>query len=171
MTSRTFARTALAVVVAAVLMPACSDYSVTAPDGPDFGKGKPPTKSSKVILANLVLESTTLPLEGAAVNYTVDIVNDGGKRTVVTLQGVLYSLGSDGVVDAYRAAGGTEVLCGAEGGTLPHGTCTMSFTAQASNLTGGGGGALAAGPGALSLSVLDSEGALLAYMERPVTIQ
>ena len=170
MTSRTFIRAATAVAATAMVMSACIGDPVTAPGAPDLGKGKPPTQSSNVSLANLVLESTTLPIDGSAVYYTVDIVNDGRKRTVVTLQGSLYTLGTDGVVNAVRAAGGTEVSCGLAGGTLPHGTGSMRFTAQASNSTGGQG-TLVAGPATLTLLVLDAEGGQLAYMTAPVTLQ
>jgi len=170
MTSRTLIRAATAVAAIAMVMSACIGDPVTAPGAPDLGKGKPPTQASNVSLANLVLESTTLPIGGTAVNYTVDIVNDGRRRTVVTLQGSIYTLGTDGVVNASRAAGGTEVTCGLAGGTLPHGTCTMGFTAQASNTTGGDG-TLVAGPATFTLAVLDADGSQLAYMVAPVTLQ
>ena len=168
MTSRTLTRAASVVAATALLLSACAGDPGTAPDGPDFaGKGKPPTQATNVALANLVLESTTLTIDGPSVNYTVDIINTARKRTGVILQGTLVVLATGNDI---RAAGGTHVLCGSAGGTLPHGTCSTGFTVQASNSTGGQG-TLVAGPALFTLAVLDSQGATLALAQVPVTLQ
>jgi hypothetical protein len=167
MTSRAFPLAASVVAATVVLASACTGDLATAPGAPDLGRGKPPTQDTHVSLANLVLESTTLTIDGPAVNYTVDIVNTGGKRPLVTLQGTLVMADNGNIV---RAAGGTHVFCGGPQGTLPHGTCTMQFTAQASNSTGGQG-TLVPGAAGFTLTVLDSEGGRLAIMQVPVTLQ
>jgi hypothetical protein len=167
MTSRAFPLAASVVAATVVLASACVGDPATAPGAPELGRGKPPTQDTHVSLANLVLESTTLTIDGPAVNYTVDIVNTGGKRPLVTLQGTLVMADNGNIV---RAAGGTHVFCGGPQGTLPHGTCTMQFTAQASNSTGGQG-TLTPGAAGFTLTVLDAEGGRLAIMQVPVTLQ
>lgn len=167
MTSRAFPLAASVVAATVVVLAsACIGDPATAPGAPDLGKGKPPTQETHVSLANLVMESTTLTIDGPSVNYTVDIVNTAGKRSLVVLQGTLVL--PDG--NTIRAAGGTSVLCDRVQGTLPHGTCTMQFTAQASNSTGGGG-TLVPGPAGFTLALQDGDGTRLALVQVPVTLQ
>jgi hypothetical protein len=170
MSVRQYAVPSMVVMAVTVWALGCGETTPTDPGGAILGKGKPPTQSTKVTLTNLVLESSTLSIGGDAVNYTVDITNSGKKREGIILQGEIGQLGSNGVTSAVRAAGGVTVDCGAGAGTLPHGTCAVSFTAQASNETGGVG-TLVAGPATLGLKVLNPDGSVLAAASVPITLQ
>ena len=165
-----YAGPSLVVVAVAVWALGCGDPMPTDPGGAVLGKGKPPTQSTKVALANLSLQSSTLAIEGLAVNYTVDVVNSGKKREGLILQGLITQLGSNGVTSAVRAAGGVTLDCGGGAGVLPHGTCTVAFTAQASNQTGGSG-SLIAGPANLALRIEAPDGSVLASTITSVTLQ
>lgn len=169
MSLRQYTVPSLALAAVTLWVLGCGETVPTDPGGAVLGKGKPPTQSTKVALANLVLESSTLAIDGLAVNYTVDIVNSGKKREGVGLQGTIGQLGSDGVTSAVRAAGGITVDCEKGAGLLPNGTCTISFTAQASNLTGGFG-TLVPGPAQLNLRVEATDGTLLAGTSVPITL-
>ena len=54
--------------------------SVTAPDAPDFGKGKQPTQSSRVVLANLVLVHAWRDTYGTVID---DDMGDEVRVTVI----------------------------------------------------------------------------------------
>lgn len=170
MSVRQYAVPSIVMMAVTVWALGCGETMPTDPGGAILGKGKPPTQSTKVTLTNLALESSTLSIGGLAVNYTVDITNSGKKREGVILQGDIGQLGSNGVTSAVRAAGGTTIDCGAGAGLLPHGTCAVSFTAQASNATGGFG-TLVAGPATLGLRVVSPDGSVLALASVPITLQ
>ena len=152
------------VVMAVTLWMLGCGETPTSPGSPVFKKGKPPTQEPKVTLANLSLASTTLTIGGLAVDYTVDVVNSGGKQTSVVLQGEIFQ------GNTVRAAGGLHVVCGGELGVLPHGTCPTSFTAQASNSTGGSG-TLVPGAATLRLTVVAADGSTLALTSAAITLQ
>jgi hypothetical protein len=165
MLARILTRAALVIAVPAMLLAGCAGESPTGLDEASFAKGAKPVKVS---LANLALETTTLIIDGVSINYTVDIVNGGGKLSGDhTLQAVLTQAGTP---TAIRGAGGTQLLCGVAGGGLPHGTCTMRFTTLASNTTGGPG-TLVPGPALWTLSVLDPQGLEMTSMQVQLTLQ
>jgi hypothetical protein len=96
-------------------------------------------------IVSVALQSTTLVIGGASVNYTAQLQNEGPPVTDVLLQGELHQDQSGGTV--IKGAGGAFVACGAGLGVLPTtgtGTCAMQFTVTASSSTSGG--TLAAGP-------------------------
>jgi hypothetical protein len=102
-----------------------------------------------VAITSLTLESTTLTIEGAGVNYTATISNPASTLNNVVMQGEILQ---SGVV---RAAGGAVVSCGSALGVLPPGTCTFAFTAAASN-SNSGNGTLVPGPATFQLQLLES---------------
>jgi hypothetical protein len=170
MSLKQYAAPSLAVLAVTLWSLGCGQTMPTDPGGAVLGKGKPPTQSTKVALQNLVLESSTLTIDGLAVNYTIEIVNSGKKREGVILQGEISQLGSNGVTSAVKGAGGVTVDCGGDLGFLPNGTCTVAFTAQASNSTGGFG-TLVPGPATLSLAVLLGDGTRLASTSISINLQ
>jgi len=114
--------------------------------------------ASKTVDVNLVatptittlnLASTTLPIDGPSVNYTATLQNPANSLQGVLLQGVLVQ----GAVS--KGAGGLSVSCGAAIGVLPPGTCTINFTATASNSVGG---TLVPGPAQFQLNLIQSNG-------------
>ncbi len=94
--------------------------------------------SSAPKIADLQLASNQLPIGGAGVDYTATLQNYGFPVSDVILQGEIVQDTEDGT--ATHGAGGTLIDCGSGLGTLPTtATCTVSFTAVASNATGGSG--------------------------------
>jgi len=84
-------------------------------------------------ITSLQLESTTITI-GSYVNYTVTVYNPtNANLSTVLVQGEMIQ----GTTD--RAAGGTNVVCGAGSGVLPPGFCTFQFIAVASNSNAGTG--------------------------------
>ena len=116
-----------------------------------------------VSLVNVILNSTTLVLDGSLVGYTATYSNGTGG----TLSGVFIQAN---VVqgDASRGAGGVISVCGGNGGDRPPGTCVQAFDAFASNAAGGTGTLV---PGAATLQFLLMQGdAILATFTVPVTL-
>jgi hypothetical protein len=92
------------------------------------------TATGGVDLVTVNLSSTTLIIDGPNVAYTATAVNGTGEPlSIVVLQGWIDQ------GDASRAAGGLQVVCGDDIGTLPPGTCNFSFSVVASNATTGSG--------------------------------
>ena len=80
-------------------------------------------------ITNLALSSTTLAIGGAGVPYDVTIYNPGSQLSNVFIQGEILQNGN------VAGAAGSNVRCpptSAEA-ALPPGTCTMAWTAVASN--------------------------------------
>ena len=164
MRGRQYAFPSLVVMAVTLWTLGCGETVPTEPGGAVLGKGKPPTQSTKVTLEGLTLASPTLVIDGLAVDYTVTIVNSGKKRESATLQGEIAQ------GNTLHGAGGILVDCGAGPGVLSHGTCAMSFTAQASNSTGGPG-TLVPGAATFVLKVLAADGSSLALAAVAVTLQ
>lgn len=148
------ARPLLLVFGAAATVLACSDSvapldpsarAAVAAAQPNKPKGPTPK------LRMLDLSSTTLTIGGASVPYTVTIQNSGPPRTSIILQGEIVQ-GA-----ASRGAGSTNASCPIADGTLPNGSCTMGFTATASNAAGGTG-TLVAGPATFVLKLVQADG-------------
>jgi hypothetical protein len=96
--------------------------------------------SSVPRITSLLLSTTTLTIDGASADYTVEVQNPGFPKSNVILQGEIVENTTAGTVT--RGAGGFSVDCGAGLGVLPTtgtGTCTMHLTVTASNSTGGTG--------------------------------
>jgi hypothetical protein len=95
--------------------------------------------SSTPTITSLVLQSTSLVIGGASVNYTVQIQNPGFPLTDIILQGEIDQTTTSGTVA--KGAGGTYINCGGALGALPTtgtGVCTIQFTVTAlGNSTGG----------------------------------
>ncbi len=104
-----------------------------------------------VTISSLTLQSTTLTIDGPSVEWTAILNNPGGTRNDVTLQGEIFQ------GTAEKGAGGTSVTCGAAIGVLPPGACTVSFTAVASNSTGGIG-TLVPGAATFRLQLIETSG-------------
>jgi hypothetical protein len=79
-------------------------------------------------ITTLELSSTTLAIGGAGVPYDVTISNPGSQLSNVFIQGEILQNGNS------AGAGGSNVLCPpSANGVLPVGTCTMAWSAGASN--------------------------------------
>ena len=100
-------------------------------------------------ISSLTLTSSTLVIDGAGVGWTATITNPGSAIHGVVLQGTVIQ-GS-----TQRAAGGTQINCGGGLGVLPSGTCTISFTAAASN-SGSGNGTFVPGAATFQLQLIQS---------------
>jgi hypothetical protein len=101
--------------------------------GSGGGGGSPPPPPPPPTITSLSLPNSTLSIEGASMSYTATLSNSGPTRSGVVAQGYIVQ-GS-----ARRAAGGTQVNCGAGTGVLPTGTCQISFTVVAGNSLQGSG--------------------------------
>jgi hypothetical protein len=102
-------------------------------------------------ITTLTLTPTTLVIGGAPANYTATLNNPGPALSGVLLQGIMVQ------GTTRRAAGGLSVTCGGGIGVLPTGSCTINFSAVASNTTGGSG-TLVPGAGVFELSLIQSTG-------------
>jgi hypothetical protein len=93
----------------------------------------------------VTLQSTSLSIGGAGVDYTAQLQNPGIQVTDVFLQGEMEQDQADGTV--IKGAGGTYVDCGAGFGILPNtgaGTCAIPWTVTA--LGDAFGGSFVSGP-------------------------
>ena len=91
-------------------------------------------------IVSIVLESTSIQLEGAGPSYTATLQNGGAPLAATILQGQVFQDGSD------RAAGGIAF-------TLETGTTTVDFAVSVSNTTPGLG-TLVAGPAILVMDLI-----------------
>jgi hypothetical protein len=101
-------------------------------------------------IASLTLSPTTLAIGGPRASWTATLQNPANSLQNVSLQGYVVQ------GTARQAAGGVSVSCGSAIGVLAPGTCTVSFTAGASN--GGGGGTLVPGPATFELNLIQNNG-------------
>jgi hypothetical protein len=111
--------------------------------------------SSSPKIVSVALQSTTLVIGGASVDYTARLQNPGFPVTDVLLQGELDQDQTGGTVS--KGAGGTFINCGNGLGVLPTtgtGTCSIPFTVTASSSTSGG--AFEAGPARFVLHLYKS---------------
>jgi hypothetical protein len=121
---------ALAALAAAA---ACSDRThVTNPLVPGAASrtGAAPPNGGKIRVKQFQLSSNTLNIDGPAVSGNVSIGNSGAPIDNVALRGEIVQ----GTVS--HAALTVQLTCAGNPGTLPNGTCTMTFTAAASNSPG-----------------------------------
>jgi hypothetical protein len=102
-------------------------------------------------ISNLVLNSTTLAIDGPSIGWTATLSNPGLILKGVFMQGEIIQ------GTTVKGAGGATITCGAALGVLPPGTCTFSFTVTASN-SAGGTGALTPGAATFQLQLLQSDG-------------
>ena len=94
--------------------------------------------SSTPRITSLVLVSTSIVIGGPSVGYTVQVQNPGFPVSGMLMQGEIAQDTDAGTVT--KAAGGFTINCGAGVGVLPTtgtGTCSMQFTASASNSAAG----------------------------------
>ena len=123
-------------VLASLAAAACSDRTqVTNPLIPGGGSraAAAPPNGSKVKVKQFQLSSNTLNVEGPSVTGNVSIGNSGGPIDNVAVRGQIVQ-GA-----ASRIAVTAQLTCAGNPGTLPNGTCTMNFTAAASNSADGSG--------------------------------
>ena len=105
------------------------------------------------IISLLTLESSTAEINGAVVNYTVKLSNEGSPVSNVLLQGELVQTQATGLgttKEVSVAAGGTLAQCGGPLGFVPSGICTMQFAFVAST-SSSGNGTLQPGPATFHL--------------------
>lgn len=100
-------------------------------------------------ISNVVLNSTTLLIDGPSVGWTATLSNPGLILKGVFMQGEIHQGAT------VKGAGGATITCGAALGVLPPGTCTFSFTVTASNAAGGTG-TLVPGAATFQLQLLQS---------------
>jgi hypothetical protein len=100
-------------------------------------------------ITTLTLASTTLAIDGPAVNYTTVLQNPAKSLQGVALQGTIVQ------GTTRRAAGGVQVTCGSNIGVFPPGTCTINFATSASSV---GTGTLSPGPATFELKLFQVTG-------------
>lgn len=101
-------------------------------------------------ITSLTLSTTTMQIEGS-VPYSFVLDNPGAGRDNVVLQGYIDQ--GQGASAVQRVTGGIRVQCDAGNGVLPHGTCSMSYTALVSNTQTMGNGTLVPGPATFTLEL------------------
>ena len=116
-----------------------------------------------VEIRKLSMSSKKMSLDGTGVPYTVTLRNPGAELQEVFLQGIVLQEGAD------RGAGGIYVLCGADFGVLPSGTCAVEWTAGVSNDLPGTG-TLVPGPAEFVLTLFQGNAATVALDEVRVKI-
>lgn len=109
------------------------------------------------------LSSTSLVIGGPLVSYTATITNTTASTISTAVLQATVDQGS-----ASRAAGGLQVTCGSGAGNLPPGTCTLSFSINASNSTAGVG-TLVSGA-ATARFELEENSTVLSTFTVPVTL-
>lgn len=101
------------------------------------------------VITDVTAAQTTLTLDGGTLQTSVSITNPG-----FLLEGIIVQAWiTQG--DAWRAAGGASVSCGAELGELPTGTCTVQQGVGVSELADGYG-TLEPGPARLEIHLRGS---------------
>jgi hypothetical protein len=101
------------------------------------------------VFTSVVLDQTTLTIDGGLVGYDATIDNLGGPRSPVIMQAWI----TQGTT--FHAAGGGVVDCGGAVGELPTGACNLSGNARAFH-AGSGSGTLVPGPAVLEINLRDS---------------
>ena len=109
------------------------------------------TLVAPVTISSLVLNSTTLAIDGPSVGWTATLSNPGTIQKGVFMQGQIIQ------GTTVKGAGGATITCGAALGVLPPGTCTFSFTVTAAN-SAGGTGTLVPGAATFELQLEESDG-------------
>jgi hypothetical protein len=138
-------------LLALTALAGCSDHT-TAPVPPADEGLQPAAVTAaaapvrSVEIRRLSLGSKKLRLDGTAVPYTVTLRNPGAELQNVFLQGMVLQGGAD------RGAGGVYVLCGADFGVLPSGTCSLDWSASVDNNLPGTG-TLVPGPAEFALTL------------------
>jgi hypothetical protein len=158
----------LLTAVALVASVSCADPITTTGPSPQSAAATPlaakvKDKDKAPRITTFTSASSTIVIDGPGTEYTVTVRNPGVPLSGVLLQGTLRQ----GTTSA--AAGGVIAHCPAYDAVLPSGTCTMSFTMNAST-TASGGSTLVAGPAEFRLELLGAGGALLDWKVVPVTL-
>ena len=118
--------------------------------GVDVTLVEPPPPAPPAITA-LSLASSVFVIEGAGVPYTVTISNPTGSP----ITGVILQAEIRQGTETQKGAGGALVFCtGQLDGVFPPGDCTLTWSASASN-TSGGGGVLTDGPAFLDVHLIE----------------
>ena len=102
-------------------------------------------------ITSLTIAPTTIAIGGPRATWTATLQNPASSLQNVLLQGYMVQGATR------RPAGGVSVSCGSAIGVLPPGTCTVSFTAGASN-GGAGTGTLVPGPALFELDLMQTSG-------------
>jgi hypothetical protein len=102
-------------------------------------------------ITSLTIVPTTIAIDGPRATWTAVLQNPANSLQNVSLQGFMVQGATR------RPAGGVVVTCGSGNGVFPPGTCTVSFTAGASN-GGVGTGTLVPGAALFELSLNQSSG-------------
>ena len=107
---------------------------------------------ARVKVKMLRLASTTLTVDGPSVTATISIGNSG-----VAYQGGVSLIAEVAQPAALHEAANVETTCvPSQPGSLPNGTCTMTFDVRASSSTSGAGD-FTSGPAVLRVRVLHTE--------------
>jgi hypothetical protein len=126
---------------------ACADSVPTAPLTAPVATKQAKPKLPKI--GGVALSSTTVPIGGAAVAYTVALPNQGPAVDSIIVQGEIVQ----GAVT--KGAGGLYVQCGGTPGFLPTGTCAVAWSLSASGDVAGG--ALVPGPATFRITLYDDD--------------
>ena len=116
-------------------------------------------------ITNVTFSSTNLEIEGPTVSYTAELSNVTG----ITLAPATVVQGWIDQGTASRAAGGTQVFCGAGTGEFPPGSCSIPFSLGANNTTSAGTGTLVPGPATARLELI-VDGIVFYTFRAPITL-
>ena len=149
-------RVARVFATAAVLTAAACgpERSPTAPVLPDDASlaagGNGNGGGAKVKIKMLQLASTTLTVDGPSVVATISIGNTG-----VAIESGVSIIAEVAQPAAFHEAANVQTSCAAGAGSLPKGTCTMTFDVRASSSTAGAG-TFESGPAVLRVRLLET---------------